>query len=142
MSGLSVSVSTLQRVYSLVLDVPRILNPEPSGDQHTLCIRTVQYHKTIEEQHVFLLEQIKAISVNQICSTDGRQVVSLHVKAKWMETMTCSAQPLGILPDWFGRQLIGITPELFDEADKKQCKTLQLHYPPSCSPDSGTFGQH
>ena len=113
-----------------------------AGDQHTLCIRTVQYHKTIEEQHVFLLEQIKAISVNQICSTDGRQVVSLHVKAKWMETMTCSAQPLGILPDWFGRQLIGITPELFDEADKKQCKTLQLHYPPSCSPDSGTFGQH
>ena len=77
-------------------------------------------------QHEFLLEQIKAISVNQICSTDGRQVVSLHVKAKWMETMTCSAQPLGILPDWFGRQLIGITPELFDEADKKQCKTLQL----------------
>ena len=61
MSGLSVSVSTLQRVYSLVLDVPRILNPEPSGDQHTLCIRTVQYHKTIEEQHVFLLEQIKAM---------------------------------------------------------------------------------
>ena len=52
-------------------------------------------------------------------------------QSKWTETLSAASFNAAVPSDWFGRQLLAVTPELFDEAILKSTCTEALFLCPS-----------
>ena len=80
------------------------------------------------EQHQFLLDMIQVCIEHKIL-----QLTAALRQAKWAETLSAASFSGALPSDWFGRQLVQVTPELFDEAIlKTKCTDTLLLLPWRC----------